>query len=89
MLISLKIVTIDSSMNDIKSFPVWMEGFSVSGQSEPAKYLGQFDADTFEQACKISIKGNLNWEDLYDDQTNTFWGMKFFDNEEEARKKYG
>ena len=76
-------------MDELKSFPVWMEGYRATGQHAKAEYLGMFDAPTFKEACKMSIQDSLNWEDLYDEENNTFWAMKFFDNEEEARKTFG
>ena len=34
-----------------KKFHIWSEGYSITGNSSEAIYLGEFEADTFEHAC--------------------------------------
>jgi hypothetical protein len=71
-------------------YQIWNEGFSVTGQSSPAQFLGEFEAESFEEACVIAMKVK-GWDikNYYDPERNTFWGCKFYDNEADARKYFG
>ena len=62
-----------------------MSGFAIQGCSAPASCLGTFEAESFEEACKIACKDDPN----YDPVRNTSWGCKLYDNERDARKRFG
>tara|TARA_R110000796_G_scaffold62616_5_gene144393 strand:- start:870 stop:1058 length:189 start_codon:yes stop_codon:yes gene_type:complete len=55
---------------------------------QKAKYLGDYTADTFEQACKLaSISHGL--QELYVPKDNSIFGCKLFNNEADARRSFG
>lgn len=78
-----------------KKFHIWSEGYSITGNSSGAIYLGEFEADTFEHACDKWAKT------LTDDYSRkcyspakygkppSFWGCRLYDNEADARKAFG
>lgn len=70
-------------------YEVWNEGYSLTGQSSPAQFLGKFEAKSFEEACVIAIKANSWSMESYDPKRNAYWGCKFYDNETDARKHFG
>lgn len=69
---------------------IWIEGYSVTGNSSTAQHKGQYAGHTFEEAC-------ARWADslepesksYYDPIANTFWGCRLFNNEADARKAFG
>jgi len=47
---------------ELKEYEIWMEGYSITGQSEEAKMLGKVKARSFAQACHILMcKDHLDW----------------------------
>ena len=70
-------------------FKVYTEGYACSGDSAKAQYLGEFEGETFKEACKEALK-QKSWDmRYYDDKNNTYWACGFFDNEEDAIKSFG
>lgn len=70
-------------------YQVWIEGYKTAGQRDVAMFLGEFEAPCFEEACKkVIIEKDWNYC-LYDEEKNTHWGCRFFDNEADARKGFG
>jgi hypothetical protein len=73
----------------MKIFEVWNEGYAATGQQEKAQCLGTFEAETFQEACKNALI-ELKWDmSYYDEEDNSFWACRFFDNEKDARKSFG
>lgn len=67
----------------MNKFSVWREGYSVTGASDHARYLGTFEAETFEMACQIAGADGANGG------LPSVWGCRMFDNEVDARKAFG
>ena len=73
----------------MKEYEVWTEGYALSGGSSDASFLGVKNAESFKCACIKAMK-DKGFEMLYyDDENNTYWGCRFFDNETDARKIFG
>lgn len=79
----------------MKKYQVWLEGFSATGNNETAKKLTRkneettWEADTFQEACEKALR-TLKWEmKYYNNDRNTYWSCRFFDNETDARKNFG
>jgi NAD+ synthase len=67
-------------------FEIWSEGYrSTTGESRKATFHGRMKAESFSGACKKLFDGIA----LYVSDSNTYWGCKLFDNEQEARKSFG
>lgn len=73
----------------MKKYPVWMEGFQITGNSARAKFLGVYEAQTFKAACKKALLDSDRDMSHYDPKQNTYWGCRFFDNEIDARRSFG
>lgn len=72
-----------------KTYEVWLEGYSITGNSSTATFLGSAVAASFREATIAACKTNAIDYDERDDGTLHFWGMRFFDNETDARKSFG
>mgnify|MGYP001558232287 CR=1 FL=1 len=68
-------------------FEIWSEGFMTQGQQKPnpAIFFGKVEAETFKEAC-IEKFDRMR---LFDVENMTYWGCKLFDNQEDARRKFG
>jgi len=70
-------------------YEVWIEGYSITGDSGTARRLGFASGTSFPEVCKKMIT-DLGWDlQYYDEEKNTFWGSRFFDNEKQARQVFG
>lgn len=69
----------------LKTYQIWQEGFQIGKNIQKAEYLGDMEGKDFEQSCLKFFKNdpNFNWKLL------TFYGAKLWENETDARKKYG
>ena len=80
-----------------KQYKIWVEGFSATGQHSTAQYLGTQAADSFREACdmyylakaKESYWKNTVLDPNYNSEIGSYWGCKLFDNEAEARRRFG
>ena len=75
-----------------KEFKVWSEGYIATGERCTAEYHGIFTGETFKDAvrkyiARLEPKSQTYYKERGDDLS--FWGCRFFDNEADARKKYG
>ena len=62
-----------------------MEGLGIQGKgSSKAILLGEFDAESFKEACELATVHHRIYD--YDKERNTVWGCKLFDNEQDAKK---
>jgi hypothetical protein len=43
-------------------YDVWLEGFAATGESAEAEFLGAYEANTFEDACRIAALAN-GWKE--------------------------
>jgi hypothetical protein len=69
-------------------YQVWMEGFVVMEGHATAEYLGEYEADSFLEACKKAADNHPGYGG-YNQKTNRIWGCQLFDNEIDARKGFG
>ena len=69
----------------MKTFKVWMEGYSVNGNRATAKFKGKFQANTFQEACDMAFEGDK----YYDRDKLDVWGCKLYPTEDEARVNFG
>ena len=70
-------------------YEIWSEGYSCTGNSSGAIYLGTFEAESFKAACDLLAKSDKEFDRLYNPERMTFWGCRLFDNETDARKSFG
>jgi hypothetical protein len=73
----------------LKTFDLWMEGYRATGDHGTAQYLGKVEAKTFQEACDVFCKERMAEPWLYDATRRTYWGCQIFDNEADARKRFG
>jgi hypothetical protein len=69
-------------------WPVWMEGYCVTGNRMKARHLGNFFG-TWKEAVIKAVKQELTFDEYFNEEKLTYWGCRFFDNEEEAREVFG
>jgi len=65
---------------------VWCEGYRVTGDSSKATYHGHCRATSFQDACDHIFKDSHYY---YNKVSLTYWGCRLFDNEADARRKFG
>lgn len=70
-------------------YNVWIEGFATNGQQGEAQYLGNYTADTFKQACKKALIKKGYSMNHYNEERNSYWGCKIYDNGTDATKSFG
>lgn len=70
-------------------FEVWMEGYTGSSNSGRARLLNVVEAETFAEACERAISAKPLDQANFDRQKMTLWGSCLFDNEADARQKFG
>lgn len=76
----------------VKKYSLWQEGYSATGQSSTAIYLGEFEGDSFNDACdnwSKTIKQPEYYKPGNDKHRPSYWACKIFDNEIDARKSFG
>jgi hypothetical protein len=67
---------------------VWMEGYRASGDISDARLLGEFEAETFAEACEMAAAASGMKRD-FDRKWPAIWGCRLFDNEDDARRAFG
>lgn len=76
----------------IKKYSLWMEGYSVTGNSSTAQYLGEFKGTSFNDACDNWAK-TIEEPEYYKPGTDkyrpSYWACYIFDNEIDAKKSFG
>jgi len=74
----------------MKIYSVWIEGYAATGESGTAIFLGNHMASSFKDAVELALFEN-KWDmkGYYDAERLTYWGCKFYDNEQDARKHFG
>jgi len=73
---------------------IWRKGYRISGGQSDATLLGEYNAETFKDAVLMLIKEREKMpQDYYAIHESkgifTDWGCRLFDNESDARKKFG
>jgi hypothetical protein len=75
-------------VEETKTFDIWCEGYSVTGQEEKARKVAErVEGETFVDACWSWFKSHSDLH--YDPEQNTAWGCQLFPTEAEARKSFG
>ena len=86
-----------------KEYDIWSEGYQVTGNESGAMFLGKETGRNFQDACmkhflrsELEQREKYTESDYYDTKrwdynpnSNTFWGCRLFETEEEARKSFG
>ena len=73
----------------MKKIELWMEGFATNGERSDANKIGEYIAESFDDAIKQYMLENPNVKiDKYGTHYSN-WGMRIFDNEVDARKSFG
>jgi hypothetical protein len=72
----------------VTTFEIWCEGFRATGESGTAQVLGTARGETFEEACVTFFREEPT-RHLFDRRALTYWGCKLFDNETDARRRFG
>ena len=70
---------------------VWTEGFRVTGQQESAVFHGRYKGVTFDDAL-VAFRDKIEDErsrKLVNLKSRSYWGCRFFDNGEDAKRAYG
>lgn len=73
-----------------KEYEIWIEGYSVTGNSSEASFIGKSTGKTFEDACK-NYRDNEGKPLKLDKEYSrpSIWACRLFDNEIDARKSFG
>lgn len=73
----------------MKLWQIWSEGFAVTGNEGTAHYHGTEGAETFADACARLAARDAEFGKYFDLQRLSFWGCRLFDNEAQARERFG
>lgn len=86
----------------MKEYEVWIEGYAATGQSGRHDFVGKVKAKNFKEACAKAMwkrvldcyfgdegKAKEEYDRYYDKERNSYWGCRFFDNEEESARSFG
>ncbi len=68
---------------------VWIEGYAVTGESQEAFLMGRYEAESFDEAVKIMLKEKGKEDYKCINSKHYIWACRLFDNETDARKKFG
>lgn len=75
-----------------RKYSLWIEGYAVTGNFSNAEYLGEFEGDTFNDACDNWAK-TIRQPEYYKPGTDkyrpSYWGCRIFGNEADARRSFG
>jgi hypothetical protein len=70
----------------MNSYDIWCEGYAATGNRATAECMKRgAPGKDFRDACKRALTGTSH----YDAKSNTYWGCRLFDNEADARARYG
>ena len=72
-----------------KSFEIWSEGYSCTGEFSTAQIHGISSGKNFKEACITFAMSDSDFREFFDKDEMTYWGCKLFDNENDARKTFG
>ncbi len=71
-----------------KTFEIWVEGFSITGNSATASLLAKEEGKNWTDAVSRYMEKNPGRITI-DKRGFTDWGCRLFDNEADARKSFG
>jgi hypothetical protein len=64
---------------------IWAEGYAATGESGGASCMGNSSGKTLQEACDRHFGDNSYYNSL----TLSYWGCKLYDNESDARRRFG
>ena len=73
----------------MKKFDIWSEGFAATGENGEATFHGTISGEDFEDACCRFCSESEDFSGYFNQTSLTYWGCRLFDNEAEARSRYG
>lgn len=73
----------------MRTFEIWMEGYSVTGGHGTHSFLGTSKGNTFREAVINFINKHPEHKDLFDEKYLTIWACRLFPTEKEAAKSFG
>ena len=87
----------------MKTFEIWMEGYSATGESGTAQKIGEGTGESFDDAVIDYMSKNSNngiakngrgrysSDERYEKRRSNWniWACSLFDNEVDARKSFG
>lgn len=69
---------------------IWREGYMTSGESSRAQLLRiVYGVTSLQDACARHADEDPEFKRLYNPMKMTYWGCRLYDNEADARKKFG
>jgi hypothetical protein len=70
---------------------IWMEGYRSNGDSSVAEKIGEYEADDFDHAIRMYDEDHPGQvENLYEyGKPYHIWQRLLYDNEVDARKRFG
>ena len=77
---------------------LWQEGYAITGNRDSAQCLGNYEADTFNEAVEryVQQREKTDWPDIrkpggyaFANGTHCIWGCRIYDNEAQARQSLG
>ena len=75
----------------MRNFEIWMEGYAATGERAEASRIGNYTAETFDEAVLLYMKDNPNTVefDRFGKGKHSIWACRLYDNEIDARKSFG
>lgn len=69
---------------------VWQEGYAATGGQAVASFCGTFLGETFSDACAAWVATlSAGSRSSFNRQELAYWGCRLFDNEVDARQRFG
>jgi len=75
----------NNKYKESRVWEVWAEGYNCGLDKGDATFIGKVEASSFREACIKLLKG----QSTFDEVSLTDWGCQLFDNETDARKRFG
>jgi len=99
----LSFLKLDDAAKPVKTFQIWMEGFSASGDQSDAQLVGTGNGETFDDAVRdymnrtpdhgitANTMSRYATSEAYEKRRSNWniWACDLFDNEADARKSFG
>jgi hypothetical protein len=74
----------------MKTFEVWAEGYSATGDRGYHRLMGTAEAETFKEACDaVFAEADKEVREFYDPKRLSYWACRLFDNASEAAEAFG
>ena len=71
----------------MQEYQIWVEGYSVTGNSSGAQMIGTAQGNSFLEALStVEDKHGIKY---LEDGTPNIWGCRLYDNHEQAARSFG